>query len=128
MMAQKSFEPEESNVSEAESISEGMEIKEFGGEIRSLCKNNSKNSVINTFLHHCLLFYLAFCGPIMTPTRSTYCLISFVNPKLTVFPYKLSCTDGGNVNWCSHCGEQHGSSLKNKSRATIWSSGLPRWL
>ena len=32
MMAQKSFEPEESNVSEAESISEGMEIKEFGGE------------------------------------------------------------------------------------------------
>ena len=24
-----------------------------------------------------------------------------------------SCTAGGNVNWCSHCGKQHGVSSKN---------------
>lgn len=49
------FWAEESNVSEAESISgDGKERSKFGE--KSSAKNNSKNSVINTFLHHCLLF------------------------------------------------------------------------
>ena len=30
-----------------------------------------------------------------------------------------SHTGGGNVNWCSHCGEQCRGSLKTKNRATI---------
>ena len=50
-------------VKQSPSVRGWKERSKFGGEIRSLCKNNSKNSVINTFLHHCLLFYLAFCGP-----------------------------------------------------------------
>ena len=29
-----------------------------------------------------------------------------------------------NVNWCSHCGEQYGGSLKTKNRTTIWFSIL----
>ena len=33
-----------------------------------------------------------------------------------------SYTIGGNVNWCSHCGEQYGGSLGNWNRATVWSS------
>ena len=33
----------------------------------------------------------------------------------------FSHTVGGNVNWCSHYGEQYGGSLKTKNRATIWS-------
>ena len=33
-----------------------------------------------------------------------------------------SCTTGGNVNWYSHCGEQHGGSLKTNKRTTIWPS------
>ena len=30
-----------------------------------------------------------------------------------------SCTVGGNVNWCSHYGEQYGGSLKTKNKITI---------
>ena len=30
-----------------------------------------------------------------------------------------SCTVAGNVNWCSHYGEQYGGSLKTKNRAII---------
>jgi len=33
---------------------------------------------------------------------------------------ELACTVGGNVNWCSHCGEQYRDSLKNtKNRVAI---------
>ena len=36
---------------------------------------------------------------------------------------KPSYTVGGNVNWCSHYGEQYGGSLKKlKNRVAIWSS------
>ena len=33
-----------------------------------------------------------------------------------------SYTVGGNVNWCSHYGQQYEGSLKTKNRATIRSS------
>ena len=33
--------------------------------------------------------------------------------------YKYPPTFGGNVTWYSHYGEQYGSSLKKKNRATI---------
>ena len=33
-------------------------------------------------------------------------------------------TIGGNVNWCSHCGEQYGGTLKTENGATIWPSNL----
>ena len=34
---------------------------------------------------------------------------------------------GGTVNWYSHYGEQYVGSLKNKNRATIWSSNPTPW-
>ena len=33
-----------------------------------------------------------------------------------------SYTVGCDVNWCSHCGKQYGSSSKTKNRVAIWSS------
>ena len=33
-----------------------------------------------------------------------------------------SYTVGGNINWYNHYGEEYGGSLKDKNRATIWSS------
>ena len=38
-----------------------------------------------------------------------------------------SYTVGGNVNWCSHYGEQYGDFLKFKNRATIWASNPTLW-
>ena len=35
------------------------------------------------------------------------------NAGLSVEKEELSYSVGGNVNWCSHYGEQYGSSLKN---------------
>ena len=32
-----------------------------------------------------------------------------------------SYTAGGNVNWCSHYGEQYGGSSKTKNRVVAWS-------
>ena len=34
---------------------------------------------------------------------------------------------GVNVNWCSHCGEWYGVSLKTKNRVTIWCSNPHFW-
>ena len=31
-------------------------------------------------------------------------------------------TVGGNVDWCSHCGNQYGGSSKTKNRTIIWPS------
>ena len=36
-----------------------------------------------------------------------------INAKEGVETRKLSCTVGGNINFCSHYGEQYGSSLKS---------------
>ena len=48
-----------------------------------------------------------------------------INAGDSVEKREPSCNVGGNVNWCSHYGEQCGSSLKKnktKNRATVWSS------
>ena len=35
---------------------------------------------------------------------------------------ECSCTVGGNVHWYSHCGRQHGDSLKTRNKTTVWPS------
>ena len=48
--------------------------------------------------------------------------LQIVNAREDVEKRERSCIVGGNVNWYSHYGEQHGDSLKTKNRAVIWSS------
>ena len=38
---------------------------------------------------------------------------TIINAGEGVEKRELSYTDGGNVNWYRHCGEQYGGSLKN---------------
>ena len=52
------------------------------------------------------------------PTKS----LQIINAEEGVEKKEPSYTVGGNVNWCSCCGEQCGGSLKIKNRATVWSS------
>ena len=48
-----------------------------------------------------------------------------MNPKLTMFPYKLSCTDGGNANWCSQCGATRKFLKKTKTELPYDPAGFP---
>ena len=45
--------------------------------------------------------------------------LQIVNAREDVEKREPSCMVGGNVNWYSHYGEQHGDSLKTKNRAVI---------
>ena len=47
--------------------------------------------------------------------------LQIINAGEGVEEKETSYTVCGNMNWCSHYGEQYGGSLKSKNRTTIWS-------
>ena len=50
----------------------------------------------------------------LTPVRMTVIKSSqTIKPREGVEEVELSYTVDGNINWCSHYGEQHGGSLRN---------------
>ena len=56
----------------------------------------------------------------LTPVRMAIIKeLQTINAGEGVEKREPSCTVAGNVNWCSHYGEQYGGSLKTKNRAII---------
>ena len=56
----------------------------------------------------------------LTPVRMAIIKeLQTINAGEGVEKREPSCTLAGNVNWCSHYGEQYGGSLKTKNRAII---------
>ena len=49
----------------------------------------------------------------LTPVRTAIIKKSIINTEEGVEKKEPSYTVGGNVIWCSHCGEQYGVALKN---------------